>query len=206
MARSIVKPGRPATWEDLEEVPEGFIGEIVNGEIVVRPRPDLPHARAVTDICTELLGPFRKGAGGPGGWMILFEPRIRFGEEIRVPDLAGWRKERWRNPPRRGPIPIIPDWVCEVLSRSTESDDRAAKVPLYGRHGVRHLWLVNPHARLLEVYRLEEKGWLLVATFSNDERVRAEPFDAIAWDLALLWLPEDEEGVEEEAEEEATQE
>lgn len=192
MARRIRKPGHPATWEDLDQVPDDFIGEIVGGEIVLMPRPDLPHAQTTSDMGGILVGPFRMGVGGPGGWIILDEPRVRFGDEIRVPDLAGWRKERWRNPPRKGPIPIAPDWISEVLSSSTETDDRTVKVPLYGRHGVRHLWIVNPEARTLEVYRLEGKGWLLVAVFSRDQRVRAEPFDAIEWDLSLLWLPEEE--------------
>ena len=69
--------GRPATWEDLDELPEGVIGEIIGGEIVATPRPDLPHARATSDLGVILGGPFRLGIGGPGGWVILDEPRSR---------------------------------------------------------------------------------------------------------------------------------
>jgi Uma2 family endonuclease len=186
--------GRPATWEDLDDVPQELIGEIVAGEIVVTPRPDVPHARATSDLGTILGGPFRMGIGGPGGWMFLDEPRIRFGEEIRVPDLAGWRTERWRDVPRRGPITTMPDWICEVLSRSTETEDRARKMPMYARARIPHLWLVNPDARTLEVYRRESQSWLLVRSFADDARVRAEPFDAIEFDLSLLWEPADDDG------------
>lgn len=182
--------GRPATWEDLDDVPEELVGEIVGGEIVVSPRPDVPHARAASDLGAILGGPFRLGIGGPGGWMILFEPRIRFGEEIRVPDLAGWRVERWTGVPRRGPMPIAPDWICEVLSGSTETEDRTRKMPLYARAQVANLWLINPEPRTLEVYRRDDDGWLLLGTHADDAKVRAEPFDAIAIDLSLLWEPE----------------
>ncbi len=179
---------RPATWADLESVPEGFIGEIVAGELVTSPRPNLPHAYAAGVLHGEVYGPFLRGLGGPGGWVIIIEPRLAFVEDIRVPDLAAWRKERWTNPPRQGgPITAIPDWICEVLSRSTESEDRTTKMRLYARFGVKHLWLLNPYARTLEGYRLENERWTLVSSHTGAERVRVEPFDAIELDLSLFW-------------------
>jgi Uma2 family endonuclease len=181
--------GRPATWEDLEEVPEGWVGEIVSGEIQLTPRPNLPHSRATSALGILVGGPFDHGIGGPGGWVILDEPRVRFGEDVRVPDLAGWRRERWIDPPRKGPIAIVPDWTCEALSPSTKADDLTVKLPLYARAKVGHVWLVDPEARTLEVYRLEPVGWTLVVTHAGDSRVRAEPFGAVEIDLSLLWLP-----------------
>ena len=47
---------RPATWEDLDEVPEGYIGEIVAGEIVATPRPNAPHMKAAGEL-NHSLGP-----------------------------------------------------------------------------------------------------------------------------------------------------
>src|SRR5262249_27009534 len=120
--------GRPATWDDLDEVPEGYVGEIVAGEIVVTPRPNAPHAVAASDLHSILGAAFRLGINGPGGWIILEEPRVRFGEDVRVPDLAGWRKEKWADPPRKGPLTLIPDWICEVLSASTKAEDIAVKL------------------------------------------------------------------------------
>jgi len=40
------------------------------------------------------MPPFRRGRGGPGGWVLLFEPELHFGADVLVPDLAGWRRER----------------------------------------------------------------------------------------------------------------
>jgi Uma2 family endonuclease len=185
--------GRPATWDDLDEVPEGYVGELVAGEIVVTPRPNTPHAVAASDLHVMLGAAFRLGIGGPGGWIILEESRIRFGEDIRVPDLAGWRKERWGAPPRKGPLQVAPDWICEVLSSSTGIEDRTVKLPLYARAKVQHVWLLDPEARTLEVFRLEASGWMLVATHGGDARIRAEPFDAVELDLSVLWLPPEPE-------------
>jgi Uma2 family endonuclease len=185
--RFTIRLGRPATWDDLLDVPEDFIGEIIAGEIVATPRPANPHATVASDLGVLLGGPFRIGTGGPGGWVIVDEPRIRFGEEIRVPDLAGSRRERYAAA-ATGPITVIPDWVCEILSPSTESDDRGPKMDLYGRAGVGHVWLVSWLARTVEVYRRETQGWLRVATFVGDTHdARAEPFDAVELDLAHLW-------------------
>ena len=55
------------------------------------------------------------------------------------------------------------------------------------REGVGWYWLVDPRLRTLEVYRLENGRYVLLDTWEGDEKVRAEPFDAIERDLALLW-------------------
>ena len=84
---------------------------------------------------------------------------------------------------------IVPDWVCEVLSRSTERIDRDEKLPYYAAHGVHHVWLLDPIDKRLEVYALdaETKRWREVRIHQGDTAVRAAPFDAIDLDLAALW-------------------
>ena len=65
--------------EANQQVPEEFIGEIVAGELQLTPRPGAPHTLAATDLGTLLGGPFRFGINGPGGWIFMAEPYIRFG-------------------------------------------------------------------------------------------------------------------------------
>jgi len=175
-------------WDALQEVGEDHVGEIVGGDIETTPRPDPPHTDAASDLGGLLTAWFRFGMGGPGGWVIRAEPRIRFGDEIRVPDLGGWKAERFASPPS-GPYLVIPDWICEILSARTARVDRTEKMPLYAQHQVRHLWLVDPILQTLEVYRLESNGWFLVNSFGADAKVRAEPFDAVELDLTLVWGP-----------------
>jgi Uma2 family endonuclease len=173
-------------WDDLELVPEGYTGEIVGGEIVQTQRPDPPHLVTASDLGALLVGRFRFGIGGPGGWVILDEPRIRFGDECRVPDLAGWRVERYVTP-AKGPYLVTPDWLCEVLSPGTARSDRTQKMPLYARHGVGHVWLIDPVIQTLEVYRLLGETWGLVKTYGAEDKARPEPFDAVELDLAMIW-------------------
>ncbi|HOU90092.1 MAG TPA: Uma2 family endonuclease [Polyangiaceae bacterium] len=177
---------RRAGWDDLLDVREGFVGEIVGGQLQVHPRPGPPHAETASDLGAVLTPAFKFGRGGPGGWVILDEPRVDLSGDIRVPDLAGWRSERYERP-ARGPYTVVPDWICEVLSPATATVDRTEKLPLYQRCGVSFLWLVDPLGFTLEAYRLEEQGYLLLVTASGRDVVRAPPFDAIELELALLW-------------------
>lgn len=176
-----------ATYDDLLQVPPDRVAEIVDGDLYVTPRPASRHALAASVLGSELGPPFHHGRGGPGGWWILFEPELHLADDTVVPDLAGWRRERMPEFPDTAAFTLAPDWVCEVVSAGTERLDRAKKLPVYAREGVAHLWLLNPVARTLEIYRLAEGRWLLLATHEGKSRVRAVPFDAVEVSLALLW-------------------
>ncbi len=186
---------KPATYEDILSLPQGMVGEIVQGELIVAPRPAVGHALASSVLGRALGGPFHGGHGGPGGWWILDEVELHLGPDVLVPDLSGWRRTRMiKLPgPTEGFISLPPDWVCEVISPSSAQLDRGRKLQVYARERVSHIWLVDPLARTLEVFRLEENGWLLVRTFAERERARAEPFDAIELDIGELWSSSQED-------------
>jgi len=84
-------------------------------------------------------------------------------------------------------LELPPDWICEVLSPSTASSDRAEKLPIYAEDGVVHVWLVDPQLRTLEAFENKEGKWLLLATLKEQDQVSLPPFDAIVFDLSLLW-------------------
>lgn len=174
------------TISDLDDLPEDVVGEIINGELIVHPRPDPPHARTAYRLGLTLGKSFEDGLGDPGGWVIIAEPRIGFEPQVMVPDLAGWRRERYQAPPS-GPFQVYPDWICEVLSPSTERDDRVRKLPSYARNGVQHAWLVDPLLRTLEVLRLAAGSWVIAGAYENEAKIHAEPFDAIEIDLSQIW-------------------
>jgi len=178
---------RRATYEDLVAVPEHLVAEIINGMLVTQPRPASLHARAASRLGAELDGPFDRGKGGPGGWILLDEPELHLHGDVLVPDLAGWRRERMPELPDATAFELAPDWICEVLSPSTAATDRAEKMPIYARERVAHLWLVDPIAKTLEACRFENGRWLLLGTWRDDAKVRVEPFDAFELELAGLW-------------------
>ena len=176
-----------ATYQDVLDAPAHLVAEIIDGDLRLSPRPAGPHTKVSSTLGYVLGPPFDLKINGPGGWIILDEPELHFGEEILVPDLAGWRRERLAEVPDAAYFTLAPDWICEVLSKSTETMDRAEKLAIYAAAGVHHAWLVHPLRRTLEVMRLHEGKWLVLGTHVRDRRVRAEPFEAIELDLALVW-------------------
>jgi Uma2 family endonuclease len=179
---------KPATYEDLLKVPDHLVAEIVDGELFTSPRPASRHARASSVLTGKLMPPFDQGDGGPGGWWIIDEPELHLAPDILVPDRAGWRRERMPTYPDAAFFTLPPDWVCEVVSPSTGRLDRVRKMPKYAANQIAYLWLVDPLQKTLEVYQLESSRWLLLAAHGGDEKVRAEPFDAIEIDLTPLWI------------------
>jgi Uma2 family endonuclease len=185
----------PEVEAAFEAVPPEMVAEILDGELFTFSRPARPHTRSASRLGMKLGGPFDLGEGGPGGWVILDEPELHLGRrpDKLAPDLAGWRRERM--PDARGDedtpahYDVASDWVCEVISPRTERVDRGKKMRIYRREGVGHVWLLTPLLRTLEVYRLEAGRWVLLETYEDEEKVRAEPFDAMELDLGALWAP-----------------
>ena len=175
-----------ATYDDLVRVPEHFVAEMFDGELYASPRPALPHAHAAIALAVKLGGPFGFDRD-PGGWLLLFEPELHFGNDVLVPDLAGWRRERLPSVPNDAYLTLAPDWICEVLSPSTEPIDRGKKLRIYAREGVRHAWIVDPLQQTLEVLTLEAGSLEQIEEHHGGVRVRARPFDAIALELSALW-------------------
>lgn len=178
---------RRATYEDLLAVPDPLIAEIIDGELVTSPRPSSPHARAASNLGGELYGPFDRGRGGPGGWILLDEPELHLHGDVLVPDIAGWRRERMAEMPDAAAFELPPDWVCEVLSPTTAAIDRADEVPIYRREAVGYVWLVDPKNQTLEAFMLEAAAYRLLGVWRGDARVRAAPFDALELELGALW-------------------
>ncbi len=177
-----------ATYQDVLDAPRHLVAEIIDGELHLQPRPAKPHAAAASALGEELGPPFKRGRGGPGGWILLDEPELHLGTDILVPDLGGWRRERLPVLDNREPFfTLASDWICEVLSHSTSRSDRSGKLPIYARESVAYAWLVDPIDRTLEVLRLENGRWSILDVHRDNARVRAEPFDAIELDLGVLW-------------------
>jgi Uma2 family endonuclease len=177
-----------ATYDDLREVPDNLVAEMFDGELYASPRPAIRHAHAASMLGGKLMEPFHGGRNGPGGWVILDEPELHLGNDVLVPDLAAWRRGRMPEAPDEAYVTLAPDWVCEVLSPSTETLDRGKKLRLYARENVAHVWLVDPLRQTLEVLSLESGTWTVLAVHEGRAGVRAAPFDAIELELGALWI------------------
>lgn len=185
--RAVVKPG--ATYQDVIDLPVGWVGEILDGTLYGHPRPASGHARTHAMLMHLLIGPFDVGDRGPGGWYFLTEPELHFGDDVLVPDISAWRKERMPEPPERHTpfLTLPPDWVCEILSPGTRSVDLRRKLPRYREVGVGFAWTIDPIGRSVETWVAEDGRWRSGGKAGGDEQATLMPFDAVPLDLSLLW-------------------
>lgn len=179
-----------ATYDDLLAYPEDVKAEVLGGEIYVQPSALPDHCHAQFALGHFIGGPFHGYGDGPGGWWILPEIDVRLGpHDIVRPDVAGWRRARLPHPWGTRPIDVVPDWICEILSPSTERFDRVRKQQLYARHGVPYYWLVDPAERVLEAYVLDADHWRIAGTYDDTAVARVPPFDAIELPVGRLFPP-----------------
>lgn len=183
---------KPATLADYLAQPEDLRVELIQGALVERELTGPKHGRALLRLGSSVTARFDRKPGGkfPGGWWIVSDVAVQFGEEVLRPDLAGWRREQHASFPTERPVVLRPDWVCEVLSPSNARTDRVEKLRTYHHAMVPHYWLVDPEEQTLTVFRYGDGGYVVVLTATAEEVVAAEPFDAMQFPVANLFADE----------------
>ncbi len=164
--------------------------EILHGITYSRQQLDPTHAfaRAALGVKLSYIDWTLKSTDAE--WWLLDQPELHLEEHIVFPDLVGWKPERFESLPEDKVIDTKPDWVCEVLTSSSEEKDRSIKMPLYAELGIQNLWLIDPSSKSMETYQLENQRWNLVATLTGDVNVNQTPFDSITFSLINLWSGE----------------
>jgi Uma2 family endonuclease len=143
-------------------LPDGDRAELLDSRIVYKTMPSIEHGDAILGIAGQ-LDPYRgPPSGSEGGWWLSQDVEMFLSGQGLRPDMVGWRVERHPDPPEkvnvaprhRGVYTAAPDWVCEVLSASTRSQDLDEGVKWRASHsaGVGHYWLVDLVRRQITVY------------------------------------------------------
>jgi Uma2 family endonuclease len=163
--------------------------EVIHGAIVHKAEPSAEHGDAQLALGAWLRQQFHRatGRGGPGGWWITEVDVELAAHEVYRPDIAGWRRERMPERPAGRPIPVRPDFVCEVLSESNAATDQVDKFRVYAASGVPFYWIGDPQRRILTAYKLEGATYTVTVQAKAGEVVHAPPFEAVALRVGLLF-------------------
>jgi Uma2 family endonuclease len=169
---------RPASWEDVLAAPENNVAELIDGELVLSSRPSVRNAIACARVLRSLDG---DESDDVEGWAVFREVELHLGQPsprslVLVPDLSGWRSDRYDVADDAAAIEVVPDWVCEILSPGTHRHDRLVKMDIYARLGVGWAWLVDPAERTLEVFALRDGLWARVQVGGPEDRLTLQPF------------------------------
>ncbi|MCU0694172.1 MAG: Uma2 family endonuclease [Polyangiaceae bacterium] len=178
-----------ATVDDLIALGDDGRYELIDGQIVPREAARFEHSDAQGGLASWTRSLFqRKPEGTTGGWWIGTEVEVSYESgECYIHDLAGWRRSRVPDKPSGRPVPIVPDWVCEILSPANWRNDTVVKFDVCFRHQVGCYWIVDVEHRVLTVYRWHPQGWLRLMAVEPGQRARLEPFEAVEFEVAVLF-------------------
>ena len=145
--------------------------ELIEGEIVVMSPASSPHAGCINALNRILV----RSAGERA--VVSIQQPLRLSELSEPePDVAllRWRDDDYR---ARHPGPADALLVIEV-SRSSLRVDRNVKLPLYARHSVPEVWIVDLEANSVEVYRSPgPDGYAESSTRSGSDRLSVPGLD-----------------------------
>ena len=157
------------TWEDIQDFPE-YHGrtEIVDGQLVMSPLP-APLHQLISQRLGEAIAPFVQSRDL--GVFFSLPVHVILDEHVHYePDLSFLAKGRLRDL-RVAAIHGAPDLILEVISESNRKHDTVTKFQDYERYGVREYWLVDPAARVIEVWHREGGKYGSLGRFGAGERV-----------------------------------
>ncbi len=159
------------TYEDYCAAPADKRYELLDGELIMVPAPNLKH-ESVRSLLGHHLSNFiiDHGLG-----KLFYAPCdvLLSDNDIVQPDLLFVSRER-EDLLRGGQnVQGAPDLVVEILSPSTAERDRGKKRALYGKHGVTEYWLVDPVAETIQIHRLQGEILVPTRTFGREETLRS---------------------------------
>ena len=141
-----------------DEMTEEGKWEFINGEVIVHSPAKYQH----TESCHYLSRLLSIYVDQHGLGVVTSEKTlVCLARNDYEPDICFFSKTKAaRFKPDQMKFPA-PDFIVEVLSPSTEANDRGVKFEDYAANGVREYWLVDPDLRELEQYVLEKGRYAL---------------------------------------------
>ena len=175
------------TYDDYLRLPnDGRRYEILEGEIFVSPSPVTKHQIVSGNLYAILHHHVRAHKLG----LVLHAPTdvVLSYTNVVQPDLLFVSNARKKIITEQN-IQGAPDLMVEILSETTEEQDRTTKMQIYARHGVKEYWLIDPDRETLEVYKLNAKtrAFRHIATYQRDEIFQPDLFPKLEITLAGLW-------------------
>lgn len=140
------------TEAELEALPEdGYLHEVVDGELVMSPKNNYQHGDICADLLMELRGYAKRKALGAvwdsstGFWM-----RNR---NCRAPDISFVSKARLKGFKRSAKqfFPGAPDLAVEILAPSNSAQDLRERLNDFFESGTRLAWIIHPDEQFVEI-------------------------------------------------------
>ena len=174
-------PAVKFTYEDYQHTSDDQRYELLDGELIMVPAPNLGHQRIDTRLGWRLAQFVEERDLGE----VFFAPCdvVLSNTDVVQPDLLFVSNERAHLLLGGANVLGAPDLVVEILSPSTAGRDQTLKRALYAKHGVQEYWLVDPDARTATVLRLAGGAFEVVALYGEGETMTSPVLEGFSADL-----------------------
>jgi Uma2 family endonuclease len=182
---------RPATLEDFLAIPpDDRFHEILDGELVLKAMPSIQHGHAQAKLAS-FLDPYSEGAvpGAAGTWWIATEVEVLLspGRQPVRPDLSAWTCLRMPEMPDGFPVELLPDWVCEVVSKDDPRRDTVVKRRDYAQAGIPHYWLLDLRTDMITTLHLKAGVYVVAHEARRGETLAAAPFEQVKIPIDMIF-------------------
>ena len=165
------QPAVKFTYNDYQTAPADTRYELLDGDLLMVPAPNLKHQEVQGQLQIELGLFLRKQRLGR-----LFSAPcdvILSDNDVVQPDLLFVSREREHLLSSNQNVRGAPDLVIEILSPSTAEKDRGYKRTLYAKHGVAEYWLVDPVAETIQIQRQRAGALAPTDIFGRGDTLRS---------------------------------
>ncbi len=167
---------RQRTYEDYCATPDDERYELLNGNLMMVPAPNMKHQKVLGRLYLE-LGNFAK-EHGLGDVYVAPCDVVLSDTDVVQPDLLFISRAREHTVTEEN-VRGAPDLVIEILSASTADRDLGYKHELHGRHGVPEYWIVDPMGETISVHRQRDGRLELAETFERRDTLRTAVLDGL---------------------------
>ena len=171
------------TYEDYCAIADDKRYELLNGDLMMVPAPNIKHQRVLGRLYIELTRFTRQH--GLGEVFVAPCDVVLSDTDVVQPDLlfiSRAREHAITDENVRG----APDLVIEILSPSTADRDVGYKHDLYGRHGVLEYWIVDPMAETVAVHRQRDGRLELAGAFGRRDSLGTALLEGLQVDLGAI--------------------
>ena len=173
------------TYEDYRTTPEDKRYELLDGDLLMTPAPNLKHQRVQVRLGSRLERFVEERALGE----FFFAPCdvVLSNHDVVQPDLLFVSRERAHLLSDGAAVQGAPDLVVEILSPATAGRDRGYKRALYAKHGVQEYWLVDPVDETIAIHRLRDGALVVAHTFGCGQTLRSPLLAGFELDLDAVF-------------------
>lgn len=175
------------TVKDYMSTPEGTRYQLLNGEMILAPSPTERHQSIVGQLFASLREFVIRNRAGRV-WVAPLDV-VLSDHDVAQPDVLFVSNAR-ADIVTEANIQGAPDLVVEIISPGTAYYDQGYKRLLYGRHGVREYWLVDPGTETVDVLTLGQEGLEAHRTYRNGEILASPLLEGLALDLEQVFRRE----------------